>query len=248
MNSLHYFSEAEKEIEPHYSEADTSSLDHTSLHYPAYIQCIHRYHPFAAELLALVSPEHLIASTLGVDRSGATLFWHRNIAGRVVNAKKIYYKSLHRDKEKYGVSWLYSTKRGYTTCLYNEHLLSLFPNKPVVLFESEKTALILSGLNQDALFLATGGASALRRDQAELLSGRNVRIAYDNDDAGNRGAEKAGALLHESGANVVTMQAPELIARAGLPPALIDRRGADAADMIETLTASYLDGDMPATW
>lgn len=51
-----------------------------------------------------------------------------------------------------------------TQCLFGEHLLPLYPDKPVALVESEKTAVICSGLMPRFLWRATGGKQQINQE------------------------------------------------------------------------------------
>lgn len=68
-----------------------------------------------------------------------------------------------------------------TQCLFGEHLLSQDPDRPVVLVESEKTALICAGLMPRYAWLATGGKSQLSEEKQRVLKGRKV-IAFPDVD------------------------------------------------------------------
>lgn len=65
-------------------------------------------------------------------------------------------------------------------CLYGEHLLERYPDKPVALVESEKTAVICACLHPGCIWLATGGKGQLN-DRVEVLAGRRV-IAFPDVD------------------------------------------------------------------
>lgn len=65
-------------------------------------------------------------------------------------------------------------------CLFGEHLLLEHPGMPVALVESEKTAVICSGLMHQYLWLATGGKSCIN-DRLLVLQGRKIIAFPDND-------------------------------------------------------------------
>ena len=77
-------------------------------------------------------------------------------------------------------------------CLFGEHLLALYPGKPVGLVESEKTAVIAAGLMPKYIWLATGGKSGLN-DRLNVLKGRKV-IAWPDVDGFQEWSEKLGQL------------------------------------------------------
>lgn len=67
-----------------------------------------------------------------------------------------------------------------TQCLFGEHLLKRYPDKPVGLVEAEKTAIICSILIPDCVWVAVGGKSNLG-DKVDILSRRKV-VAFPDID------------------------------------------------------------------
>lgn len=130
--------------------------------------------------------------------AGYTVFFQIDTLGKFRAGKLINYdtqtvKRIKSENEN-PVNWVHSIKAFKTKlhpdyalkqCLFGTHLLPLYPNKPVNLVESEKTALIGSIVQPAALWLATGGANSnLNKDSFAPLKNRNVSIYYDNDVAG----------------------------------------------------------------
>lgn len=66
-------------------------------------------------------------------------------------------------------------------CLFGEHLIKMYPDKTVALVESEKSALIASGVYPEYIWLATGGKSQLSIDKLKVLKGRTVVMFPDVD-------------------------------------------------------------------
>ena len=64
------------------------------------------------------------------------------------------------------------------TCFFGEHLVPN-NNKPVVIVEAEKTAIILSMLFEDIVFIATGGAANLKNKDYSFLLNRDVYLYPD---------------------------------------------------------------------
>ena len=131
---------------------------------------------------------------LGVTRSGAAIFYEKDLQGRYRGGKIIQYNPAtgHRIKDGTAlpVNWIHPLfkKRGYipedwtmTQCLYGEHLLAEYPDKPVILVESEKTATLGAGFMPEYVWLATGGKTQLG-DKLNVLAGRKV-IAFPDIDA-----------------------------------------------------------------
>ncbi|PWC03070.1 hypothetical protein DCE94_12400 [Agromyces badenianii] len=74
---------------------------------------------------------------------------------------------------------------------------------PVLLVEGEFDALLANqiGEGQFVAVTATGGAGTVPGDLS-MLAGREVFVLYDNDDAGQKGAEKIAGALRKTGASV----------------------------------------------
>lgn len=67
-------------------------------------------------------------------------------------------------------------------CFFGEHLLSQESKKPVCLVESEKTAVIMAGIQPAAVWIATGGKNGARwteRAVYQALEGRTVTVYPD---------------------------------------------------------------------
>jgi hypothetical protein len=85
----------------------------------------------------------------------------------------------------------YGDKYGYFTCLFGEHLLSLFPDNRVALVEAPKTAIYCSlyfGLpkkKDDFIFLAVFNKSSFSFDKTKVLEGRTVFVFPDLSKNGN---------------------------------------------------------------
>lgn len=143
---------------------------------------------------------------IGVTKSRATIFFQIDIQGRCRTGKIMMYnpETGHRIKEPDvpgRVTWVHSVmkKAGQlpadwelSQCLFGEHLLALYPGKPVGLVESEKTAVIAAGLMPKYIWLATGGKSGLN-DRLNVLKGRKV-IAWPDVDGFQEWSEKLGQL------------------------------------------------------
>ena len=64
-------------------------------------------------------------------------------------------------------------------CLFGEHLLLRRPEATVCLVESEKTAIICSGVMPEYVWLATGGKQNFKAEKCECLKGRKVILYPD---------------------------------------------------------------------
>ncbi|KAA6343419.1 hypothetical protein EZS27_008901 [termite gut metagenome] len=129
---------------------------------------------------------------LGATKERNVIFWQIDTTGRVRTGKIMKYdkESGHRIKKEGGINWVHSLmkKQGILPdnynliqCLFGEHLLRIYPDKVVALVESEKSALIASGVYPDYVWLATGGKSQLSTDKLKVLLGRTVIMFPDVD-------------------------------------------------------------------
>ena len=101
---------------------------------------------------------------------GATVYWQTDIFGKVRTGKIMLYDSStgHRIKEPHSyIGWAHSelklTNFHLRQCLFGEHLLNTSGTAPVMLVESEKTAVIMSHFIPDYIWLATGGKNGVNR-------------------------------------------------------------------------------------
>lgn len=129
--------------------------------------------------------------TNGAEAS--TIFWQIDKDGKPRTGKVMAYREDgHRVKEPGfdRVTWVHTLlkKKGLlpdafeiTQCLFGEHLLRYFPDKPVIIVESEKTAVICSIIDESRVYLATGGKYGLTSERLACLKGRRFTIIPDAD-------------------------------------------------------------------
>lgn len=124
----------------------------------------------------------------------ATLYPYINYSNEFQTAKIVKYNSKtgKRIKAEFSNSWFHAyapikkelglkdkiTKK--ITCFFGEHLLA-GNDKPVVIVEAEKTAVILSLIFKDIVFLATGGLNKLKTLEYDFLLSRKVFLYPDNN-------------------------------------------------------------------
>ena len=127
-----------------------------------------------------------------IGRDGErTVFWQIAFDGSIRAGKSIpYLTNGHRDKnDPYPANWLHKSKawkhlhtgEELQQCWFGEHLLREYPDKPVVIVESEKTAAIMSEYSKKWIWLASGGAQGLKNEEKnKVLKGRDVWLLPDN--------------------------------------------------------------------
>lgn len=116
---------------------------------------------------------------------GSTVFWQRDIGGRIRGGKVMLYDahSGRRVKQPYNhISWVRRIMQqdNYTLvqCLFGEHLLK-GNTLPVAIVESEKTALIAAALMPQYLWLASGSVGNLSPARCKVLHGHKVILYPD---------------------------------------------------------------------
>jgi hypothetical protein len=138
---------------------------------------------------------------VGATKDQSVIYWQIDINGNVRTGKVVKYngETGHRIKDGTGVNWIHAIMKkknllsdsfNLVQCLFGEHLLKMYPNKPVALVEAEKTALVCSMVYPDYNWLATGGKSQLSFDKMKVLSGRKV-IAFPDIDGFGYWQDKA---------------------------------------------------------
>lgn len=153
---------------------------------------------------------------IGVTRQQDTIFFQIDVQGRCRTGKIMKYdpETGHRIKDENvpgRITWVHSLMKKLgrlpddwtlTQCLFGEHLLAEYPDRPVALVESEKTAIICAGLMPKYLWLATGGKSQIN-DRLLVLKGRKV-VAFPDVDGFQEWTEKL-AKYPELGIKVSTV-------------------------------------------
>ena len=188
-----------------------SNTPHSSLNMdfiaPEFVQrCRSNSSAFVQSLVSsgILTPEQATAAAdlyrLGAMRDGSVIFWQIDAQGQVRDGKiMLYGPDCHRIKTS-GAQWMgwmlrYKLKDASgkpflegtwhaTQCLFGEHLIANSSLKIVCVVEAEKTAVILSQLMPDKLWLAAGGESQLNLDKLAALRGHKIILYPDTDPEG----------------------------------------------------------------
>ena len=128
----------------------------------------------------------------GLD-DGRTIFWQIDFMCQCRSGKIIDYgMDGHRRKDGHfkGATWCHYYLRrddkiphDFTLeqCMFGEHLLHIYPDKPVALVEAEKTAIICSIIFPGYNWLAVGGMSNFNSERCKALALRDVVVFPDTD-------------------------------------------------------------------
>src|SRR5690554_1634645 len=184
---------------------------------------------------------------LGATRNRRVIFWQIDIDDNVRTGKIMQYNPLTGKRvrnERGGINWVHNIlkKRSYVfqnynlcQCYFGEHLLKLYPNKPVAIVEAEKTAVIGSIHTPDFIWLAAGNLNGLNVPKSRVLRNRIVMLFPD---AGcyEKWAEKMKRISREVNC---TMEVSDVVEKHATEEQLIN--GYDFADyVIEKLRGSDL--------
>ena len=127
---------------------------------------------------------------VGGDILGRTIFWQRDIEGRLRTGKIMSFDTTtgRRHHRAGSIDWVHSLLRRQgvlddewhlVQCLYGEHLLTHHPTRVVALVEAYKTAHVGSILYPEYLWLATDSLSGLNAERLKPLKGREVLLLPD---------------------------------------------------------------------
>ncbi|WP_161891163.1 DUF6371 domain-containing protein [Pontibacter russatus] len=141
--------------------------------------------------------------SIGTCRQGGTLFWYKDSSDNYRKLKRMFYNpdghrvQMKEDSYKGQCSPMHlKNAEGYLYCIYGEFQLHLYKaDVPIFLVESEKTAVVCYAMFPQYVWLATGGANKLTRDQAKALKHKQVYIIPDMHQRGRAGALKTKQML-----------------------------------------------------
>lgn len=111
-----------------------------------------------------------------------TAFPYINREGVCYTYKLVIYnpetgRSKSNDGKRYGIT----TKGGCAPCFFGEHLLTLRPDAPVEIVESEKSALMAAIYYPEKIWMACGGLEQLNESKIKALKGRKIILCPDRD-------------------------------------------------------------------
>ncbi len=117
---------------------------------------------------------------LGTAKGGGVIFWQQDREQNIRTGKVMYYNSNgKRNKDRMG--WFVHKRIrenfNYRQCFFGLHLTT--PDKPVALCESEKTAIIMSVLEPEYTWIASGGSEMIN-DERLLELPRLDKVFADN--------------------------------------------------------------------
>ena len=113
---------------------------------------------------------------------GATVFWQIDINKNIRTGKIMQYNSITGKREKNKNHWVHSILKLYDfnlkQCFFGEHLL-IEMNKVVAIVESDKTAVIMSHILPQYIWISCSGKDGLNENKFKVLKGRTVILFPD---------------------------------------------------------------------
>ncbi|OJV36538.1 MAG: hypothetical protein BGO33_12650 [Bacteroidia bacterium 43-41] len=128
---------------------------------------------------------------LGATKNKEVIFWQMDINGKVRTGKIMQYnpRTGKRIKNNTGaIDWVHNklkkTNPGYDNfnlrqCYFGEHLLRLYPNRPIAIVEAEKTAVITSMVIPQYNWLAAGNLNGLNIEKSKVFENRDIVLYPD---------------------------------------------------------------------
>lgn len=128
---------------------------------------------------------------LGATKNKEVIFWQIDIDGKIRTGKIMQYnpKTGKRVKNNAGaINWVHNklkkTNPTYADfnlrqCYFGEHLLRLYPDKPLAVVEAEKTAVITSIVIPQCNWLAAGNLNGLNIEKSKVFENRDIVLYPD---------------------------------------------------------------------
>lgn len=159
--------------------------------------------------------------SLGRVRSAKLMLYDEKTGKRFRNAENEYNENGTRNSFSPPVEWLHTSlkKDGLldkdfklTQCLFGEHLINKYPDKKIIVVESEKTAIVMSCIMPQYIFMATGGLGGLNSQRIYPIKDAEIMV-YPDYGQYEYWKQKAYMINLELGSNIVVSHAYEDLAR-----------------------------------
>ena len=167
---------------------------------------------------------------LGATKNQSVIFWQIDINGKVRTGKIMQYNpdTGKRIKNKTGaINWVHNilkkrnSKKGNTKksnsesanfnlcqCYFGEHLIRIYPDKPIAIVEAEKTAVIGSIIFDNYNWLAAGNLNGLNVEKSRVLQNKNV-VLYPDAGCYERWTKKSMQIKSQIFCNIKTSSLTE---------------------------------------
>jgi hypothetical protein len=120
---------------------------------------------------------------IGTAKGNKTIFWLIDQSGCARTGQIILYDQITgKRNRKEPIKWTHSSIPNFTMeqCFFGLHLLATEPkSKTIAIVESPKTAVLMSALMRDYIWLASCGKNGLSDSKFEVLADRNIVLYPD---------------------------------------------------------------------
>jgi hypothetical protein len=120
--------------------------------------------------------------------NGATVFWQIDEKQKIRSGKIIHYDGLTGKRSK-NITWVHSVLKipnyNLKQCLFGLHQLNDYPDHIIGIVESEKTAVIMTGVSmkenilRNYIWMATGSLNTLKEEMLLPLKNRKIVLFPD---------------------------------------------------------------------
>ncbi len=117
---------------------------------------------------------------------GACIFWQCDTQDQYRSGKIMLYnpETGKRVKSPFNhITWVHKALKlndfNLSSCLFGEHLIKDYPNKPIGIVESEKSAIVASIFYPQKLWIASGSLTNLSYKRCLPLTGKNITLVPD---------------------------------------------------------------------
>lgn len=117
----------------------------------------------------------------------ATIFWQVDNELKIRSGKVMLYNCLTgrrvKAKSYLPFNWVHKLEKidkfNLSQCLFGLHLINEFPDKTIAIVESEKTAIIMSEIYSDYLWMACGSLGGIKKSLLEPIFDRRIILFPD---------------------------------------------------------------------
>lgn len=128
---------------------------------------------------------------LGATKNKEVIFWQMDINGKFRTGKIMQYNSKTGKRIKHqsgAINWVHNNLKktnpdfaqfNLLQCYFGEHLIRMYPEKPIAIVEAEKTAIIAGMVFTEYNWLAAGNLNGLSVEKSKVLKGKKVILYPD---------------------------------------------------------------------
>ena len=169
-----------KEVEPSYHDPEDLNLAPVICNLTKWLLTV-----FEPQQVEAVKSTYMIQ---GIDRpwKGSTCYFQVDETGKIHGVKIMHVSPVtgNRTKEPYPrINWLHRVLKMesfvLSQCLYGLHLINERPNADIVIAEGERTAIYMSILEPNKIWLACGSVTGIKESLLQPIKNRRIVLSPD---------------------------------------------------------------------